>query len=298
MEEKRERRKVRHKDKKTATFGFLFLFFAAIGVIFSVVGITRAIGKFAVDNSESEKIERFLTPVVMFDPAPFEDASQLDKTLLLRTSLWATLLNTDTSNYATDDLGNLIVPASDVEVYAAKLFGKSVTLQHQTLKTNSGGEQFAYDESIKSYHVPPVGESNLPTPKVIKITRSGDIYQVTVGYVPPGSSWGMFTDGKKQEPQPEKYKLYELKKDGKEYQILSLKDIKDSDLPTTSSSVPSSSSAAPVVSWDDTSSAEPPSSSAKDTTTSAGGTQPEPSEQPAEQSEPAAEEQPSEAPTE
>ena len=82
MEEKRERRKERHKNKKTATFGFLFLFFAAIGVIFSVVGITRAIGKFAVDNSETQKIERFLTPVVMFDPAPFEDASQLDETLL------------------------------------------------------------------------------------------------------------------------------------------------------------------------------------------------------------------------
>lgn len=293
MEEKRERRKVRHKDKKTATFGFLFLFFAAIGVIFSVVGVTQAIGKFAVDNSESEKIERFLTPVVMFDPAPFEDAGQLDKTLLLRTSLWATLLNTDTEKYATDDLGNLIVPASDIEVYAAKLFGKSITLEHQTLKTNSGGEQFVYDESIKSYHVPPVGESNLPTPKVIKIIRSGDIYQVTVGYVPPGSSWGMFTDGKKQEPRPEKYKLYELKKSGKDYQILSLKDIEDSDLPTTSSRPSPSSSAAPTISWDDeVSSALPPSSSAESPSSPAESESTP--EQPADQSEPAADEQPAE----
>ncbi len=165
MEEKRERRKVRHKNRKTATFGFLFLFFAAIGVIFSVVGITRAIGKFAVDNSETEKIERFLTPVVMFDPAPFEDASQLDETLLLRSSLWATLLNTDTEQYATDDLGNLIVPASDVEVYAAKIYGNGVKLNHQTLRSNSGGEQFVYDESIQSYHVPAVGEANFPFPR-------------------------------------------------------------------------------------------------------------------------------------
>ncbi len=217
MEEKRERRKVRHKNKRTATFGFLFLFFAAIGVIFSVVGITRAIGKFAVENSETEKIEQFLTPVVMFDPAPFEEPGQLDETLLLRSSLWATLLNTDTQKYATDDLGNLLVPASDVEVYAAKIYGNSVTLNHQTLRSNSGGEQFVYDESIQSYHVPAVGEGSFPSPKVTKIVRSGDTYEVTVGYIPPGSSWGMFVDGKKQEPEPEKYKLYKLKKNGKDY---------------------------------------------------------------------------------
>ena len=259
MEEKRERRKVRHKNRKTATLGFLFLFFAAIGVIFSVVGITRAIGKFAVDNSETEKIERFLTPVVMFDPAPFEDASQLDETLLLRSSLWATLLNTDTEQYATDDLGNLIVPASDVEVYAAKIYGNGVKLNHQTLRSNSGGEQFVYDESIQSYHVPAVGEGSFPSPKVTKIVRNGDTFEVTVGYIPPGSSWGMFVDGKKQEPEPEKYKLYKLKKNGSDYQILALEDIADKDLPASSSSTVSSSqaSSSPV---EDTSSVDIPPS--------------------------------------
>lgn len=259
MEEKRERRKVRHKNRKTATFGFLFLFFAAIGVIFSVVGITRAIGKFAVDNSETEKIERFLTPVVMFDPAPFEDASQLDETLLLRSSLWATLLNTDTEQYATDDLGNLIVPASDVEVYAAKIYGSGVKLNHQTLRSNSGGEQFVYDESIQSYHVPAVGEGSFPSPKVTKIVRNGDTFEVTVGYIPPGSSWGMFVDGKKQEPEPEKYKLYKLKKNGSDYQILALEDIADKDLPASSSNtVPSSQASSSPV--EDTSSVDIPPS--------------------------------------
>ncbi len=259
MEEKRERRKVRHKNRKTATFGFLFLFFAAIGVIFSVVGITRAIGKFAVDNSETEKIERFLTPVVMFDPAPFEDASQLDETLLLRSSLWATLLNTDTEQYATDDLGNLIVPASDVEVYAAKIYGNGVKLNHQTLRSNSGGEQFVYDESIQSYHVPAVGEGSFPSPKVTKIVRNGDTFEVTVGYIPPGSSWGMFVDGKKQEPEPEKYKLYKLKKNGSDYQILALEDIADKDLPASSSNtVPSSQASSSPV--EDTSSVDIPPS--------------------------------------
>lgn len=259
MEEKRERRKVRHKNRKTATFGFLFLFFAAIGVIFSVVGITRAIGKFAVDNSETEKIERFLTPVVMFDPAPFEDASQLDETLLLRSSLWATLLNTHTEQYATDDLGNLIVPASDVEVYAAKIYGNGVKLNHQTLRSNSGGEQFVYDESIQSYHVPAVGEGSFPSPKVTKIVRNGDTFEVTVGYIPPGSSWGMFVDGKKQEPEPEKYKLYKLKKNGSDYQILALEDIADKDLPASSSNtVPSSQASSSPV--EDTSSVDIPPS--------------------------------------
>ncbi len=259
MEEKRERRKVRHKNKKTATFGFLFLFFAAIGVIFSVVGITRAIGKFAVDNSETEKIEQFLTPVVMFDPAPFADASQLDETLLLRSSLWATLLNTDTEKYATDDLGNLLVPASDVEVYTAKIYGSGVTLKHQTLRSNSGGEQFVYDESIQSYHVPAVGEGSFPSPKVTKIVRSGDTYEVTVGYIPPGSSWGMFVDGKKQEPEPEKYKLYKLKKNGKDYQVLSLEDIANEDLPASASGT-ASSGQIPSGPMDDISSVDIPPS--------------------------------------
>lgn len=60
--------------------------------------------------------------------------------------------------------------------------------------------------------IPVMGQMPAYTPKVEKITKKGDTYLLTVGYVPPTTLWNIDLDGKRTEPTPDKYMQYEMKK--------------------------------------------------------------------------------------
>ena len=68
----------------------------------------------------------------MFDPVPFEKATDADPLFLLQSSLWSTLLGEKRDSYQFDAMERLIVPSSDVDVACARLFGPDVKLEHQS----------------------------------------------------------------------------------------------------------------------------------------------------------------------
>ena len=61
------------------------------------------------------------------------------------------------------------------------------------------------------------------TPQVTKIEKKGDLYTLTVGYIPPGTLWEAAMGGSKYEPEPDKYMIYQMKKVKDGYSILSIK---------------------------------------------------------------------------
>lgn len=87
-----------------------------------------------MDNTkEKSEFEDYLLPVVMFDPVEFDSPEHADSLFLLQSSLWGTLLS-NTDKYTYDESAMLVVPASDLDVYAAKLYGPEIKLQHQTIE--------------------------------------------------------------------------------------------------------------------------------------------------------------------
>ena len=215
----------RRKRKNLGAIGLVVFVLALVGVIF--------IGKMSIDltshildnTKEKERLENFILPVIMFDPLTFDlsDPEQpADPRMLLESSIWSTLLTNGSDKFAKDDYGLIILPATDVDVQAAKLFGSEVKLQHQTIADYEISYQ--YDEEQNAYYIPVTATMAVYTPKILEITHKGDLYTLQVGYIPQGNLWQMTASGENAEPTPDKIMLMELKKVKGGYNIVALKD--------------------------------------------------------------------------
>ena len=126
-------RVVYRKNKYAAPVGGIFLLLALIGLVavgFFCVRFTQGL----LDNTqEKREFEGIIYPVLMFDPVPFEHAEDADPLMLLQASIWSTLLGEKGYSYQENAIGWKIVPASDVDVACAQLFGPQVQLEHQTI---------------------------------------------------------------------------------------------------------------------------------------------------------------------
>ncbi len=225
-----------HKNKYAAPVGGVFILLALIGLIALgafCVQFTRSI----LDNSgEKEMFEDIITPVLMFDPVPFEKVSDTDPVFLLQSSLWSTMLGEKRDSYKFDALGRLIVPASDVDVTCARLFGPDVKLQHQTFGDYE--VTYVYDDSTKTYYAPVNLQANQYMPSVERVVKKGDVFTLTVGYIPPANAWTQSKNGESNEPVPVKEMIYELVKNKKSYQLVAIRDVPKS---STSSSAQANS---------------------------------------------------------
>ncbi len=219
----------KRKHKYVATIGAVLITLSIIGAI-ALCGTLINLAARVLDNTnQKEAFAWKVYPLLMLDPANFEDPNQLEDVFILKTSLWATLLE-NRLKYDYDENGMLLVPASDLDVAAKSLYGESVTLKHQTF---SEGYDFfyLYDEETNIYSVPISGQTASYVPKVVEIKRSGDIYTLIVGYVAPTTLWNVTEDGSGQSV-PDKYLYYDLEKIGyKDYIIKAVRSIPEDELP-------------------------------------------------------------------
>ena len=213
-----------------AVIGAVLIALAIVGAI-SVVSLgVRLVGRILDNTDQKEAFEWKIYPVLMLDPATFDDPSQLDEVFVLKTAMWSTLLE-HRSIYTYNDDGMLTVPASDLDVAAKKLYGDAVTLKHQTF-VEEYEYFYIYDESTNTYSVPISSQSAGYTPKVEKITKDGDIYTLIVGYVEPTTLWNMSEDGSSTESIPSKYLYYDLQRvKGGNFILKSVRNIPLDELP-------------------------------------------------------------------
>ncbi len=219
------------RRKGAAPIGAIFILLAAIGLA-AVLIFTVSLTKNFIDNkAQKTEFEEMIRPVLMFDPVPFEDPNDLEPATLLQSSMWAALLGDKRGSYQYDELKQLVVPASDLDVNATALFGPTVTLQHQTF--GNYDTTFVFDEETNTYRVPVVAQTGTYKPRIDKITQQGSEVLLMVGYLPPETLWtadqAQREDG---ESQPDKYMVYVLEKNDKgDYFISAIRDTANAGLP-------------------------------------------------------------------
>ena len=200
------------RRRGAAPIGGLFILLAVIGLVTVLFLCVKLTIKTIDNTAHKEAFEEQILPVLIFDPVPFENPTDLDNLVLLRSALWSVLLGDKRGSFQYDATNSIRVPASDVDVAAAKLFGPDVKLEH----TSFGNYElsYTYDEDANMYVVPVAGLSGVYTPRVEKITKkSSDVLELTVGYIPPDTVW---TADQRQVAMntPEQEKLAAQSKDG------------------------------------------------------------------------------------
>lgn len=200
--------------------GGVFVLLALIGLITVIMFSVQATERLIDNSKEKEMFGNLILPVLMFDPVPFEDPSEITEIPLLRSSIWSAITQ-NMDKYTFVEGTAITVPKSDVDVACARLFGPGVTLKHQSFEDDIS--LYSYSTDIQSYYIP--ADANiLYTPKVEEISKKGDIFSLTVGYIAPNTQWMETLRGEKSEPIPSKYMIYEMKKVDDHYQLVSIKD--------------------------------------------------------------------------
>ena len=167
--------------------GGIFCFFTLLGVISLISGIFNTGMKILDNEEQKQEYNALLAPLVMYDPLPFETPDQADQKVLLASSVWAAIMNEDMTMYETDEYGQPLLPAIDVDKYFAKIFGTQISLTHATFSDQD--VEFVFNEEKKAYAIP---ATNFPTgfaPQVEKIKTSFSEKTITVGYLSPSQSW-------------------------------------------------------------------------------------------------------------
>lgn len=213
------------RRRGTMVLGAAFLLFALIGVITVITLLVGWIGRLLDNPTQKQELASFIRPVAMFDPVPFTSIDQADMNMVLQSSIWSALLTDGRQDkYSYDDMGRLILPATDVDAACARLFGPNIELTHTTFGDLE--MTYLYDSDLKSYLVPVSGFLAAYTPQVVEIENEGDTLVLTVGYLPSGTMWSADLNGNVYEPDPDKYMLYILQEtENGSYYISSIQDV-------------------------------------------------------------------------
>ena len=213
-EEKRER-----PNKFYLVFAVFIIIMSVIGVISTVQFGVNTVNEIVNQTALKNEIALFLYPVVTVDPPEFSDTDKIPASVVIESALWRIILMGDNSNY--DKLYNtyMYVPAVDVEFAARTLYGSSVSIQHQTVGSTSTA--FTYVENSNSYLVPISPRYTAYSPVVTNISSVGELYTVTVDYMPPTA---LAIEGIKLENSTTKTMVYTLSKSKNNMTIHSAKN--------------------------------------------------------------------------
>lgn len=198
--------------------GIVVLLLAAVGLVSTVRFSVDKIKAFADNTQQKTEFAKFIYPIVICDPAPFDQTVKLRNDTMLTAAMWDIILYEDKSKYESD-FDYIIVPEVDVEQHATKLFGSGLSFSHESIL--GPDIQFYYEEEIKSYRIPSNPRYFTYSPYIEDITRVGESYTLTVGYVSPTPAWLTLTSD--EAPLPDKYVDYVVSKRGNEYTLIAIK---------------------------------------------------------------------------
>jgi hypothetical protein len=200
-------------NRKRAVFvlGIVVLIMAVVGIVSSVGFAKELISGFADNTEQKQQFEKFIYPVVICDPPPFDAAVKMRTETQLTAAIWDIIIFADKTAFPAE-YDYMIVPELTVEQHAVKLFGSGIKPEHKSI--TSADISFYYDPETHSYRIPSSPRYFSYSPKVESITRSGNRYTLLVGYMSPTPAW--YSVSGEENNEPEKYAEYVIEiADGK-----------------------------------------------------------------------------------
>lgn len=201
--------------------GFCISFFAIIGICASISWLWGRTYNILSGAKQKARLESFIEPILMCDPFPFSEGSNISNSLLLQAALNNIFLNSN-KEYPKSEDNEYIIPQSDIEVSASELFGPNIKLTHGNLRDLSDF-YCNYHENEQAYYIQYSTQASNYFPKVTKITKEEDYLNLTVGYIRPQH---FLSKTKRADVEPDKYMIYKLKKNKTRYgyQIVAIKE--------------------------------------------------------------------------
>lgn len=243
-EQQRLRKEEQARTARRRSRQFIGLAMAVL-VVVGAISIVRG-GVDLVRNlldSQEERLEyqsRF-EPLVWFNILPFPSVSQVNENDIKQVAIWG-VLNAQKDSLGRNQYGELLIPATSLDAYAAQLFGPNFRFSgHSSFTDPVEMLNYLYDSATKMYTVPVTSLQPQYLPSVVEIKREGaGIRRVTMGYVSTRAG----NDQMVATPDyghPALYMDYMLRRDGSEYYLYAIE--RNTTYTPPNASLPSSSQA-------------------------------------------------------
>lgn len=195
---KHESNPIRRRRRLRQLTGAVVCLLVLIGIVSLGSSGVKLMAKLTDNSAEKQEFEKRIFSLVPYDPVPFDSLAEANQSVILASSLWGTISDTDTSAYERDELGQMLLPTIDVDRWAAQLYGPDFKLTHGTFEDH--GIIYTYVEEKQVYSMPVTSALMDYSPTVVKIKREGNTKRVTVGYISPFLPGGEFNSASISEP--------------------------------------------------------------------------------------------------
>lgn len=199
--------KVERPNKFYLVFAVFIIVMSVIGIVSTVRFGIQTVNEIANQTSLKNEIALFLYPIVTVDPPEFSETEEIPSSVIVESAIWRIILTGDNSNYEKLYNTYMYVPAVDVEFSIKSIYGNSAQIVHQTV--GSASSSFTYEEDKNSYLVPISPRYTAYSPVVTDISNIGELYTVTVEYMPPTA---LAIEGIRLENTTTKTMIYTLSK--------------------------------------------------------------------------------------
>lgn len=235
---------VKGKNKWAFPVGIIVLLFVLVGLIAAIWSAVTGIQNLTENSKKRQEYQEFIIPVVMNDPAPFDDLSQADAMELMESAMWA-LLRSDVNpdEYAYED-GYMVIPQEDVKKQFVRLFGTDIEPVFATIVSTS--YEFTYDEATKTYRVPITSTEPLYTPVIYDVDHKGKTTVLTVGYL-AANQWAQNVNGDMVAPEADKFMKITLREKGDSYYISAIQVTDRPDEASTKEPLTEATTSTPVT---------------------------------------------------
>ena len=232
------------RKKSSLAAGLIVIFFAAVGLVCSIVFAVNKIGDYTAQKEQAKFNEyaSVLISAAAIDIAPFDDITGADMKELVEMSVWSVISDAEDPNSFEYRSGSLVVPAATVEAAFTRFFGTQRTIEHMTVQ--GYGYEFTYNTTENAYYIPITSLTPIYTPKVTEIEKKGNSVTVTVGLVNSDRWLQNSETGDLSTPDPDKYENVIFREENGSRYISAVRSLSAPETATTAQSAASAATAA------------------------------------------------------
>ena len=206
------------------------IIYTAVIAAFTIIGIFSSVifcmekfemmpsDKTAADDSLKNEIQQVIYPLVETQVSDFESYKDISDEQLVNIAVWEIIINGDISIFKESDNDDYLIPQSQIEYVADKLFGDESTINNVSSGIND--VSVLYDKDKEGYIVPKNYYIYTIYPVVTDVSQSDDTYTVSVDCFYDSPAW---RDNKKT--MAGKKMVFTLKKTSDYYNIISAKTV-------------------------------------------------------------------------
>ncbi len=192
----------------------------AVSIVLSGIGMARQVFD---STGEIDEYQNRFKAFVWFYVQPFESITQVDENTFKQAIIWS-IFDDQMADLARNDIGEALVPASEVDRYGARVFGPDFRFStHETFRDQVQQLQYNFDAEARMYAVPNTGLNPDYLPTVVDVVReAGGVRRVVVGYVSTRGNENQVLATPDYD-HPAMYMDYLLQRDGSDYYLYAIR---------------------------------------------------------------------------